>query len=119
MRLCLNCQSPLQVVQAHCRVCNIHFEGNFFLPRLARLASDHMKLAETFLLSGGNLKAMTEILHVSYPTLRKRVNDMISALRKLKEEDVSRCDGLLDAVEKGKMTAEEAARIGKEMNGAQ
>jgi hypothetical protein len=39
---------------------------------------ENRKLAEQLLLSGGNLKKMGEDLGISHPTLRKRVDEMIS-----------------------------------------
>ena len=65
------------------------------------------------------MKAMAESLGTSYPTLRKRVDEMITELEKLRLEDDRGADLLLEAVEKGEMSAEEAARIGRERNGTQ
>lgn len=119
MRICSICQSAVDVCRVHCRACNVSFEGNFALPRLARLSPGNMELAETFLLTGGSLKTMAEVLDISYPTLRKRLDDMIAELADLRQQDDRGADQLLLAVEKGKMSAEEAARIGRERNGTE
>jgi len=109
----------LEVKRLSCRACNLSYEGNFAQPRLARLSAANMELAELFLLSGGNMKVMAEALATSYPTLRKRVDDLIGELEELRREDDRGADLLLSAVEKGEMTAEEAARIGRERNGSE
>ncbi|MBT8145445.1 MAG: DUF2089 domain-containing protein [Gammaproteobacteria bacterium] len=117
MRICLSCHSALEIGRMHCRACNLSYEGRFAVPRLARLDDRNLELAELFILTGGSLKAMAETLAISYPTLRKRVDEMISQLQDLRTADQQFADQLLESVEKGDMTAEEAARIGRERNG--
>ena len=117
MKYCLSCHSDLEIGHLHCRVCNLTYEGRFALPRLARLNSDKLELAELFLLTGGSLKAMAETLGISYPTLRKQIDEMISELENLRTADQQFADQLLESVAKGDMTAEEAARLGRERNG--
>lgn len=103
--------------RAVCRRCNIHFEGAFQLPRLARLSSDNHKLAEELVLSGGNLKELTIKLDVSYPTLRKRVDSLIEELGRLRTGDESRTESILKDIEAGHTSADEGLRLIKEMNG--
>lgn len=57
------------------------------------------------------------MLDVSYPTLRKRLDALIEALRFLQANDKDQTDVMLDAVQAGTMTAEEATRLIKEMSG--
>ena len=87
------------------------------MPRLARLAHEHQDLAERILLSGGNLKEVAESVGISYPTLRKRLDEMIDALVALRHDDDLKAEALLEAVENRRMPPEEAARRIKEMNG--
>lgn len=117
MKSCMNCDSALAITRAECPACGVGFEGAFHLPRIARLSREHTRLAEAFLLTGGNLKEMGQSVGMSYPTLRKRIDELVGALRELEREDERRIESLLDAVEKGEMTAEEAARIGRELSG--
>lgn len=100
-----------------CRRCGIEVSGHFGTPRLARLAPLHRDLAEEILLAGGNLKSVAETVGVSYPTLRKRVDDMIEAVLELRRQDAATTEELLAAVERGALAAEEAARRIGEMNG--
>lgn len=87
------------------------------LPRLARLTTEQQHLAEHFILSGGNFKALAERLDISYPTLRKRVDTLVEALKALAENDNRSITALLDQVENGALPAEQAARLIREMNG--
>ena len=101
-----------------CRACGLAFEGRFGLPRLARLEPGQQRLVEQIVLAAGNLKDVAGVLEVSYPTLRKRLDGLIEALRALRRADDDHTDRLLDAVETGAMAAEEAARLIEELNGA-
>jgi hypothetical protein len=76
-----------------------------------------MKLAEAFLLCGGNLKALAEELDLSYPTLRKHIDAMMEALSRLKAEDEQTINTILAEIESGKRNAEEGLRLIREMNG--
>jgi hypothetical protein len=74
-------------------------------------------MAEALVLAGGNLKQVAKTIDISYPTLRRRLDDMIAALATLRHEDETRAQVLLDDVEAGRMTPEAAARLIREMNG--
>ncbi|MDX1484924.1 MAG: DUF2089 family protein [Alphaproteobacteria bacterium] len=117
MRQCVNCATDLEIEKIRCPACGLGYEGHFALPRLARLETAHYQLAEQIIMAAGNLKQVAEALEVSYPTLRKRVDGLIEALGRLKSEDQARGAALLDEVEAGRRTPEEAARLVKELNG--
>lgn len=117
MYTCYQCEGPLEPIRLACKRCGIEIAGHFETPRLARLSRAHQDLAELILLSGGNLKVVAEAVGVSYPTLRKRVDEIIDAIERLQGEDGRRADEFLELVEDGKMTAEEAARRIGEMGG--
>jgi hypothetical protein len=114
---CYHCQTPLRPLRLQCDRCAIEIAGHFELPRLARLAPLHQELAEIILLTGGNLKEVAASLDISYPTLRKRVDELIAALEQLRTRDQARADEFLSAVEKGDMAPEEAARRLGELGG--
>lgn len=82
-----------------------------------RLKDEHIKLAEAFVLSGGNLKELAGGLGISYPTLRKRVDEMVEELKRLRAEDEKAALAILAGIEKGEISAEEGTRRIKEMNG--
>lgn len=117
MHQCLNCASNLSVAELRCASCEISYTGDFSLPRLARLSPDQQLLAEELVLAAGNLKQMAARLEVSYPTLRKRLDDLVARLAKLRSADDARVSELLDAVETGALQPEAAARLIKELHG--
>jgi len=118
MHQCINCQSELEIRELRCAACEIGYVGDFQPPRLARLSASQQLLAEQLVLAAGNLKQMAASLEVSYPTLRKRLDELIDALTGLRSADDARADGYLKAVEAGRLTPEAAARRIKELNGA-
>jgi hypothetical protein len=95
----------------------VSYSGNFSLPRLARLSPAQQHLAEQLVLAAGNLKLMAASLEVSYPTLRKRLDELVEALARLRTDDDARTAELLKAVEAGDMKPETAARSIKELKG--
>jgi len=117
MHQCLNCESKLTVTRLRCPSCELSYEGDFSLPRLARLAPAQQHLAEQLILAAGNLKQVASSLEVSYPTLRKRLDELVGALSALHSADDARAAELLAAVEAGEMTPEAAARLIKELKG--
>lgn len=118
MHQCLNCHSELSVAEVACDTCDMRFSGRFLLPRLARLSAEQQRLAEQLVLAAGNLKQMAASLEVSYPTLRKRLDELVAALVRLREADAAKEANLLDEVERGLTTPESAARLIKELHGA-
>jgi hypothetical protein len=117
MRECPICHEPLQAVKLRCDACKTAYEGEFVLPRLARLDTESQRLAEALIEHGGNLKEMSEALDISYPTLKKRLNALSQALRKLREQDEQTIGEILEAIESGAMPAKEGIRRIKEING--
>lgn len=115
---CTVCSGPLQVREMVCPACEMQLSGEFGFPRLLRLSSKNLALAEALVLAGGNLKALAQSLDISYPTLRKRVDDLIDELEKLHAEDDRRIDEILRGIEAGTIPAAKGTRMIKELNGA-
>lgn len=114
----MSCTSTLSVTTLACPACGVGYSGRFLLPRLARLSPEQQHLAEHLVLAAGNLKQMAASLEVSYPTLRKRLDDLVAALAELRQADDAAAAGLLDEVERGETTPESAARLIRELHGA-
>lgn len=117
MRHCAECHGELQVRELACPACELQMRGEFHLPRLARLSGAHLALAEALVLAGGNLKAVAQSLDVSYPTVRKRLDDLIAELSALRHADEQRIDGILGAIESGALAAAKGTRMIRALNG--
>jgi len=77
---CPVCAGELTIARLHCRNCGTALEGEFGVGRFGRLDRDQMSLLESFLRSHGNLKEMERELGISYPTVRGRVDALITFL---------------------------------------
>ena len=117
MKECPVCKKELKTTRVQCTECAVVMEGKFSLPRLARLSTEHQQLAESFLISGGNFKELAVLLDNSYPTLRKRIDNLITALQALRSKDIKQADEILAEIEAGHIKPEEGIRQIKEMNG--
>jgi hypothetical protein len=118
MMHCSVCTSLLQVREMICPACELHVSGDFSFPRLARLSGKSLQLGEALILHGGNLKALAQSLGVSYPTVRKRVDELIEELRVLRAADERRVDEILRSIEAGAIPAAKGTRMIKELSGA-
>lgn len=117
MIACPSCLQQVQITETVCTDCDIRFQGDFILPRLARLSGESQKLLEQFVLCGGNLKTMAEQLQISYPTLRKKIDELVLSVKQLQQDDQSRMNQILDDIEQGKTSSQKGIRMIKEMNG--
>jgi hypothetical protein len=117
MLRCTACSGTLVLRETACDTCGVAYRGEFALPRLMRLAPNHLALAEVLVLSGGNLKALAGRLGISYPTLRKRVDELIAELCALREGDEARSDEILAGIESGAIPAAKGTRLIRELNG--
>ncbi len=108
---CPSCKSgEVRVTKIECEGCGTKFEGEFEVPKLLRLSQEDVHFVEQFLLSSGSLKEMAKQLDVSYPTVRNRLNNIIEEIEKMATASRSDRDKVLVALEKGTITAKEAAR---------
>jgi len=93
-----------------CTACGIKIEGDIPLPTLARLSPEERDLVEVFVLCGGSLKDAGQVLGISYPTVRARLDQVMASLKMLKGQTEETRLSILDKLEKGEITAQEASR---------
>jgi hypothetical protein len=94
----------------------VTIRGRFRIPRYACLDPEQSRFLETFLRCRGMLSSVERELGMSYPTVRARLDSLLEALQlaPVKEDDgrrdkmAERKRKLLDQLEKGEITAEEA-----------
>lgn len=93
----------------------VSIRGRFEIPRYARLDADQARFLETFLRCRGMLSSVERELGISYPTVRSRLDALLDALDLKPVKEDTRTNKLadkkrkiLDMLEKGEITAEEA-----------
>ena len=115
---CPVCDEAFRVTRLTCEGCGASLEGNFPLNRFARLTAAQQEFVEVFIAARGNIKEVERTLGVSYPTVRSRLDEVIAALG----YPVQRPAGgraerkeILEALDRGEITAEEALAKLKEI----
>lgn len=92
----------------------VTIRGRFEVPRYAKLDAEQARFLETFLRCRGMLSSMEREMNMSYPTLRSRLDSLLGALgleplkETSREKIAERKAKILDQLEKGEITAEEA-----------
>jgi hypothetical protein len=78
--LCPSCSNGLSVTQLTCSNCNTVVSGNYPLHKILLLNGEEQNFVLEFLLSSGSLKEMATKMGNSYPTVRNKLDDIISKL---------------------------------------
>jgi len=89
---------------------DIAIEGAFELPELARLSPDDQVFVAAFVRSHGSIKEMEQVFGVSYPTIKARLNRISSRLSFVETDPKPSRAEILERLERGEITAEEAVR---------
>lgn len=111
---CPVCSKTLKITKLQCSHCQTTIENDFELSKFAALNQEQLYFIEVFLKSRGNIKEVEKELGVSYPTVRGKLNDIISALgykeRKADTEERS----VISMLEKGEIGVDEALNLLKD-----
>jgi hypothetical protein len=94
---------------------NIAIEGEFELPKLARLSAEDQVFVMAFIQCHGSIKDMEAMFGISYPTVKNRLNRLAEKLKLVQNynstsEDKSPSiqESILSQLERGEITADEA-----------
>jgi len=77
---CPSCDGDLTVSRLQCPDCKITIEGEFAPPALLKLTGAQIDFVEVFIKNRGVIREVERELGVSYPTVRARLDDVITAL---------------------------------------
>lgn len=116
---CPVCSQTLTVQKLYCHHCHTTIENDFALSKFSLLTQDQLQFIETFLLSRGNIKEVEKELGISYPTVRTKLNAIITALGHdtTKKRQVHDEDTIITMLEKGEISPEEAIKQLKQNRG--
>ena len=96
--VCPVCGASMAITRLHCERCASTLEGHFQLPfkvsssestrevserrfgRLARLDSEQLEFVEAFLRCRGVIKNVEDMLGISYPTVKARLGNVLTAM---------------------------------------
>jgi hypothetical protein len=87
----------------------VSIEGEFAPPPLARLRIEDQVFIAAFVRAHGSIKDMETMFGVSYPTIKARLNRISGALSLVDEDPGPSRASILDDLEAGRITPEDAA----------
>ena len=120
---CPVCKHELNVVKLRCEHCDTEVTGTFTLSKFNYLETEKLYFIEIFIKNRGNIKAIEKELNISYPTVKKMLDEVIVGLGYSadydEEEDIKEKENkkdlknqikqtILEQIEKGQMTVNEA-----------
>ena len=106
--------SPLIVERVRATDSGVAVEGQFEPPPLTGLSADDQVFVAAFVRSHGSIKQMEQLFGVSYPTIKNRLNRIGEQLDFVEVQTTSSRRQVLDELEAGLITADEALRRLKE-----
>ena len=77
---CPVCSEKLEISKLTCKKCKTKIEGEFIPCEFCNLDSDQLRFLKAFVGCRGNIKDVEKELGISYPTVRRRLDDLLSAL---------------------------------------
>jgi hypothetical protein len=110
---CPVCSKQLKITKLQCTHCHTTIENEFELSNFAALGKEQLSFIETFLKCRGNIKEVEKELGVSYPTVRGKLDDIISSLGYSTTKKVEKMDRkkVISMLENGEIPADEAIRL--------
>ncbi|AZA79877.1 DUF2089 family protein [Chryseobacterium sp. G0186] len=82
--ICPSCDHTLNVSQMKCPSCKTEVSGDYDLPVLLKLNREEQDFVLNFFLSSGSIKEMAKQAGLSYPTMRNKMDDLITKVEQLK-----------------------------------
>lgn len=125
--ICPVCAHELHVAKLECNHCDTTIEGKFTLSKFNYLETNKLYFIEIFIKNRGNIKAIEKELNISYPTVKKMLDDVIVHLgykidandgqdiKKDRDQMKFNRANILDQIEKGKMSVKEAVSVFKKL----
>lgn len=84
---CPSCEASLQVTVLSCTHCSTEVKGQYALPILAQLNPEEQTFILQFFLTSGSIKEMATKEHMSYPTMRNKLDDLIHKINNILHEE--------------------------------
>ncbi|MDF2699861.1 MAG: hypothetical protein K0Q49_1417 [Haloplasmataceae bacterium] len=109
---CPVCNNKLQIKSLFCNKCETEINGNFTLTKFNYLSKEQLSFVEIFLKNRGNIKDIEKELNISYPTVRRLLDEVIVTLgyKATEDNNVNRMD-VLAQLERGEITVEMATEL--------
>ena len=93
---CPCCNGTLNITSLQCPDCGVELRNTFEQSTFDRLDEDQMNFLLSFLRYRGNLKSLQEEIGLSYPTAKKRLEELLVTLEIAQEENNSAKQEVMD-----------------------
>lgn len=110
---CPICNKKLVVKTLRCDECNTEITGEFNLTPFDYLTKDQLDFALIFIKCEGNIKAIEKTLNISYPSVKKQIDELVSALginKVLESEPLTR-EKVGQMLKNGEISFDEAEKL--------
>jgi hypothetical protein len=108
---CPICQSEIKVTEIRCKKCKSVIQGEFDLCKFCRLNDQQKYFLEVFIKNRGNIKEIERELGISYPTVRNKLDQVISVLGHKVEKPAIDKKEVLEKLKNGEITKDEALKL--------
>lgn len=117
---CPICNNELTITRLHCDNCQVEINGEFYLSRLNLLSKDQLLFVEAFIKNQGNIKSIEKELNISYPTVKKILNEVLQTMGyDISDQTVSKVSmerqEILDKLSNKEISFEEANNLLKDL----
>ncbi len=108
---CPICRGEIKVSEIKCKKCRSVIRGEFDLCKFCRLNDQQKYFLEVFIKNRGNIKEIEKELGISYPTVRNKLDEVISVLgHKVKQPAIDKKE-ILEKLKNGEITKDEALKL--------
>lgn len=112
MGQCPICSGSVEITEVSCNSCKSIIKGHFKPCRFCTLSQEHKDFAEIFIKNRGSIKEIERELGISYPTVKGKLDSLISALGyKNQSTDTDSKKDVLERLYRGEITSEEAIKL--------
>jgi hypothetical protein len=101
---------PITVERIRLNDSGIAVEGSFGLPPLAGLSWEDQVFVVAFIHCHGSIKEMEEMFGISYPTVKNRLKRIAGQLQFIEVIKIPPTEEVIDELESGQISTEEAIR---------
>lgn len=108
---CPVCGKELIISELKCPECDVTIKGSFHLDDFAKLTDDQLYFLKIFIKNRGNLSDVQKEIGISYPTAKARLEGVVRAMGFIEENIRIDTLNILEKIEKGELTPEEAKEI--------
>lgn len=111
---CPNCGDHMVITSYRCNSCFTEVHGEFEVDSFSRLDAEDKEFIELFLQKRGSIKDVGEEIGISYPTVRNRIDKIVSKLGGKVDKKSHRID-ILNMLDNGEITPERAKQLLEEI----